>query len=86
MDFKVRTDSSTGSGDTYTIDLDPEGMTWGDDWGTSNWGGGPNQEEEIVRLNQTGKRFQFQFNNQNTADQWFQIHGFGFKYNRKGLR
>jgi hypothetical protein len=86
MNFLVRTDSDTGTGDTYTIDLDPEGMVWGDDWGLENWGGGPSQKEEIVRLNQTGKRFQFRFDNQNTADQWFQVHGFGFKYNRKGLR
>ena len=86
MNFIVRTDSDTGVGDSYPINLDSVGMTWGDDWGTSNWGGGPNQQEEIIRLNQTGKRFQFRFDNQNVANQWFRIHGFGFKYNRKGLR
>lgn len=86
MNFVVRTNSDSGAGDTYAIDLSPLGMVWGDDWGTSFWGGGANQEEEIVRLNQSGKRFQFRFDNQNTASQWFQVHSLGFKYNRKGLR
>jgi len=87
MDMYVRVDSDSTGGALYTIDLNPGGSTWGSmDWGVDDWGGGNDQVEEVVSLNQSGKRIQFKFSNENKVNQWFKIHGLGFGYNKKGLR
>jgi hypothetical protein len=87
MDFVVRTDSESTGGDTHAVHLLPGGSTWGTmTWGVDNWGGGLDEDEKQVYLGNGGRRFQFKFSNQNTINQKFKIHGFGFNYNRKGLR
>lgn len=88
MNLKYRTNSDTGSGNVRTIDLDPGGSVWGTMvWGVDKWGGGNSQGEDRFSLrNARGKRIQFRFDNQNTADQRFKVHGIRFTYNNKGLR
>lgn len=87
MNFDIRIDSDATGYDTIAVDLTPGGSTWGAmTWGVDDWGGGVDQKEHSIPLTQKGKRIQFRFTNQNTATQWFKIHGLGFRYNRKGLR
>lgn len=86
MNVNVRIDSDNSDGDVYNVDLSPGGMLWGDDWGSSTWGGGQDQAEKKVSLNQAGKRVQFRFSNQNTVNQRFAVHAIGFSYNKKGIR
>lgn len=89
MDFIFRVDSDTGDGDTVRVDLDPGGTVWGTSmiWGTSTWGGGTAQDDKKVFLgSKRGERIQFEFTNQNTANQKFKVHGMKFYYNRKGSR
>lgn len=88
MDMFIKVDSDKGSGNKQTIDVDPGGSTWQNfSWGNAAWGGGTNQEDRRIYLGTTrGKRIQFKFTNQNTADQRFKVHGFRFNYNIKGKR
>lgn len=88
MNFTARTDSDLGSGNTQTIDLDPGGSLWGSmDWGLDVWGGGNSQREVRMDLGTlSGKRIQFKFDNQNTVDQRFRVHGLNFLSNTKGFR
>lgn len=88
MNFTVRTDSDSGSGDTDQIDLDPGGSVWGAMvWGRDEWGGG-SEEGEIRKFisPKRGKRIQFKFSNQNAVNQKFKVLGLNFVYNNKGLR
>lgn len=88
MNFTYRVDSGQGSGNTDQINLDAGGSNWGTlVWGTDNWD--PGQSEGDIRkslANARGKRIQFKFSNQNTANQKFKIVGLNFLYNNKGFR
>ena len=88
MNLTYRVDSDTGEGTTVQVDLDPGSSLWGTlIWGAGVWGGGTDQEEIIIPLGAArGKRIQFKFSNQNTADQRFKVHGFKFTYNIRGQR
>jgi hypothetical protein len=88
MDFTARVDSDSGAGNTTTIDLDPEGSLWGTmEWGTDDWSAGKDAKEVRMFLSpSSGKRIQFKFSNQNTANQKFKVIGMNFVYNNKGLR
>lgn len=88
MNLTYRTNSDAGDGTAVQIDLDPGGNQWGSlEWGTDEWGGGVEQEDKRVFLGTLrGKRIQFKFSNQNTADQAFKVHGMNIVYNLKGYR
>jgi hypothetical protein len=87
MNLTFRTDSDSGEGVTEQISLDAGSMTWGTGiWGLSTWGGGDSQREILVPLGVSGKRIQFKFSNQNTANQRFKVHGMIINYNVKGKR
>ena len=92
MNFAYRVDSDKSStGQVQTISLDPGGTVWGSSqpmvWGSSLWGGGTNQiEPRLFLANARGKRIQFQFSNQNVADQKFGVHGLNFFYTQVGFR
>lgn len=89
MNFTYRVDSDKGAGNTQQINLNPNSTNWGDGmvWGTSMWGGGTNQQEPRIYLqNARGRRIQFKFDNQNIAGQKFKVHGLNFLYNLKGYR
>lgn len=88
MNIIFRVDSDKGAGNTQAISLDPGGSVWGVmEWGTDAWGGGSNEKEEQVTLQGVkGKRIQFRFDNQNTADQKFRVDGLLMTYNKKGTR
>lgn len=88
MNFTYRVDSDKGLGVTKTINLSPGGSLWGSFiWGLGLWGGGKNQIEPRIYLdNASGRRIQFRFDNQNTANQKFKVYGLNFLYNLKGYR
>jgi hypothetical protein len=88
MNFTARTDSDTGSGNTQQIDLDPGGSLWGTMvWGNNTWGGGSSQREVRMDLGTlSGKRIQFRFDNQETLNQRFKVHGLNYLANVKGFR
>lgn len=88
MNFTAKTDSDLGSGNTQAISLDPGGSLWGSmDWGIDSWGGGTAQKEMRVDLGTlSGKRIQYMFDNQNTINQRFKVHGLNFLANVKGYR
>lgn len=88
MDFAVRTDSDSGTGTNYQIDLDPNSSLWGSMvWGVDPWGAGALQQDFKMPLaGASGKRIQFKFSNQNTAGQRFKVHWQKFTYNKKGPR
>jgi hypothetical protein len=88
MNFTARVDSDLGSGNTQTLNLDPGGSLWGFmDWGIDVWGGGFSKRETKIDLGTiSGKRIQFKFDNQNTVNQRFRVHGLNFLSNVKGYR
>ncbi len=88
MNLTYRVDSDKGGGVTQQINLDPGSSLWGTlMFGSGKWGGGSDQQEVSVSLGQvTGKRIQFKFSNQNTANQRFKVHGMNITYNIKGRR
>lgn len=88
MNVTARVDSDTSSGNTTSISLDPGGSLWGSmQWGTDDWGGGYDQSEVRVDLGTlSGKRIQFKFDNQETVNQRFRVHGLNFLSNIKGYR
>ena len=88
MNLSYRNDSDRGDGTSQQISLNPGGSFWGSMiWGVDSWGGGVNQMEVRTFLrNSRGKRIQFKFDNQNTVNQGFKVHGFNFIYNLKGYR
>ncbi len=88
MNLTYRVDSDKGVGSTTQVNLNPGSSLWGTlIFGSGTWGGGSDQEEISVPLGQTtGKRIQFKFSNQNTANQRFKVHGLNFTYNIKGKR
>lgn len=86
MNFSYIVDGQS-SGTTNVVPL-----TGGAEWGASSWyefqwspGGGTREQRQYIAPSY-GKRIQFKFDNQNTADSWFKIYGFNFVYNNKGLR
>ena len=88
MNISVKNDSDKGTGSNNTINLDPMNETWGSMvWGTDVWGGGNYQKDLLFALGTSrGKRVQFKFSNQNTANQRFKVHWINFTYNLKGQR
>lgn len=88
MNVTHKVDSDNGDGNTLQINLDPGGSQWGTmEWGTDIWGGGSEQRDHTLDLGSAaGKRIQFKFSNQNTADQRFKVHGLNLTYNVKGQR
>lgn len=87
MSVAARTDSDSGGGTTYQVDLDPGATTWGGStWGGGTWGAGADQAEIRIPLGLRGKRIQFMFSNQNAANQRFKVHGLNYNYNIKGKR
>lgn len=88
MNLYYRVDSDKDDGDVVRVNLDPGGSLWGTMvWGTDFWGGGSDQDDKTVSLgNKRGERIQFRFDNQNTVDQRFKVHGMKFYFNRKGFR
>ncbi len=88
MNLTYRTDSDAGAGTTQQVSLNPGSALWGTlVWGAGLWGAGKAQQEITAYLGQTtGKRIQFQFSNQNIANQYFKVHGMNFTYNIKGRR
>lgn len=88
MNVGVRTDSDSGDGTNYQIDLDPDGALWGSMvWGRDSWGAGALQRDTRLYLaGARGKRVQFRFSNQNTAGQRFKVHWMNLTYNLKGPR
>ena len=83
-----RTDSDLGGGDIEQVNTDAGGSNWGAMvWGQDDWGGGNTRSNTKVELgNKVGKRIQFRFDNQNTADRAFKIVRGNFYYNRRGYR
>jgi len=88
MGFAVLTDSDSGSGTLYDIDLNPEASLWGSMiWGTDTWGGGSTQRDIRQPLaGARGKRIQYKFSNKNMVNQRFKVHWQNFTYNLKGPR
>lgn len=88
MGFAVITDSDSGSGTLYDIDLNPNASLWGAMvWGEDTWGAGSTQEDIPQYLaGARGKRVQFKFSNKNTVNQRFKVHWLNFTYNLKGPR
>lgn len=88
MNITYKVDSDAGSGNTQQLNLNPGSSLWGTMvWGRDTWGGGSNQSD--VRLyfgSARGKRIQLKFDNQNTANQRFKVHGLNLFYNLKGPR
>lgn len=88
MNMNVRLDSDSGDGNISQVDLNPGGALWGTaTWGDDLWGGGADEMDKKIFLGQlTGKRIQFKFSNQATADQKFKLIGLTLTYNLKGQR
>lgn len=88
MGISALTDSDSGSGTEYDINLDPNTSQWGTMvWGTDTWGGGSTQKDNRQYLaGARGKRIQFKFSNKNTVNQKFKVHWMNFTYNLKGPR
>jgi hypothetical protein len=88
MSVGVRTDSDSGTGDNYNLDLDPNASLWGTmTWGIDTWGAGATQKDMRLYLaGARGKRIQYRFSNQNIAGQRFKVHWQNFTYNIKGPR
>jgi hypothetical protein len=88
MNVTTRVDSDLGSGNTQAISVDPGGSIWGTaNFGIDSWGGGNGQKEVRIDLGTSaGKRIQFKFDNQNTINQRFKVHGLNFLSNVKGFR
>lgn len=86
MNLSWKLDSDSGVGQSKTIYLNPGNALWGTmRWGVDNWGSGKAQKEFEISLGQSqGKRIQFKFDNQNTANQKFKIHRMTFLYNVRG--
>lgn len=88
MDIAWKTDSDSGMGTNYQVDVRTEGSLLGSMiWGVDLWGGGATQKDIRVPLaGARGKRIQYKFSNQNVAGQRFKVHWQNFTYNRKGPR
>ncbi len=88
MNVALRTDSDSGDGTNYQIDLNPDGSLWGSMvWGRDTWGAGALQRDiRLYLAGARGKRVQFKFSNQNVAGQRFKVHWMNFTYNLKGPR
>ena len=88
MGFSLLTDSDSGTGTLYNVDVNPGSSLWGSMvWGVDEWGGGANQKDIRQYLaGARGKRIQFKFSNKNTINQRFKVHWMNFTYNLKGSR
>lgn len=88
MSVSVITDSDSGTGTDYDINLDSGTSLWGSMiWGVDTWGGGSFQQDVRLYLaGARGKRVKYKFSNQNTAGQRFKVHSQNFTYNLKGPR
>jgi hypothetical protein len=88
MGLTIRTDSDRSDGIRYDIDCSPGSSVWGTMvFGTDNWEPGRNLKDLKYPLGQfRGKRVQFKFSNNNTANQNFKVVGLNLTYNLKGRR
>lgn len=88
MNLSYYQDGDTGDGNTIPVNLTPGGSLWGTMvWGTNTWGGGTvSKEMRVFLANARGKRIKFKFDNQNTVNQRFKVHGLNFIYNIRGYR
>jgi hypothetical protein len=86
MNFTYIVDGQT-VGTTNVISLTGT-ATWGEaSWGEFVWSPGAGSvETRSYTAPRFGKRIQFKFDNQNTANYHFKIYGFNYVYNIKGLR
>jgi len=86
MNFSYIVDGQT-EGTTNVIAL-TGAATWGEvNWNEFQWSPGSGSREQRQYIAPSyGKRIQFKFDNQNTANYHFKIYGFNFVYNNKGLR
>jgi hypothetical protein len=83
-----RNDGTLGGDLSNQVDANPGGSLWGTMiWGIDTWGGGQKDAFETISLGESrGRRIQFKFSNQNTANRKFKVTGFRFSYNPKGNR
>jgi hypothetical protein len=88
MGLTIRTDSDRGEGIRYDLDCSPGSSVWGSMvFGTDNWEPGRDLKDLKYPLGQfRGKRVQFKFSNNNTANQNFKVVGLNLTYNLKGRR
>lgn len=86
MNFSYILDGQT-DGTTNVVSL-TGGATWGEvNWYEFQWAPAYGSREQRQYIAPSyGKRIQFKFDNQNTANYHFKIYGFNFVYNNKGLR
>ena len=87
MGVNVRKDGINTNGNAYTVDITPVGSLWDTaQWDTDQWDGESIEDNKRLYLSEIGNRFQFRFDNGNTADQRFKVHNMDFAYNTKGFR
>ncbi len=86
MGLRVRVDGREDDDTSHLIDLNPGGRLFDEALFGQDFGGSTEQDEQTQFFGRSGKRIQFKFHNQNTADQRFKIHGINYQYNIKGYR
>jgi len=89
MNVTRRVDSDEGSDSLKRINLKPDsGGIWdADAWDETIWGRDNQQKQvKIYAGTAAGKRIQYKFDNQNTADQAFKVLRASLGYNKKGMR
>lgn len=76
MNVRYRVDGDTSLGTSYPVNLSVLGSTWGSMvYGVDPWGGSRSSlETRIVIGRAVGRKFQFRFDNQNTANQGFKVN------------
>jgi hypothetical protein len=88
MNARYRKDGDAGTGNVTEIDLNPGSSLYGTAvFGTDQFNAGTDSKETLISLGGlAGKRVQFRFDNQNTANQYFKIFWIKYAYNKKGYR
>ena len=88
MNMYTKTDSYIGDGSLSTIYLDPGSSVYGTAvYGIDNYDPGKRIAEYKIPVGgYKGKRIQFKFTNQNTANQKFKLVGMTLSYNLRGKR
>ena len=88
MNMYTKTDSYIGDGSLSTVYLDPGSSVYGTAvYGIDNYDPGKRIAEYKIPVGgYKGKRIQFKFTNQNTANQKFKLVGMTLSYNLRGKR